>query len=104
MPEQVDQPIECCNSVESPCGSRVLSGSVVPWGTTLKQFAPEALHPPERIQAGAVCEEEVQPVRRIHVGEVHGGLSLVGGTTHWSRRLQEFILLRSREQQRHVIN
>ena len=29
--------------------------------------------------------EELQPVGRTHVGEVHGELSPVGGTPRWSR-------------------
>jgi len=33
---------------------------------------------------GAVCEE-LQPMGRTHVGEVHGGLSPMGGTPRWSR-------------------
>lgn len=80
MLKQVDQPEGCCNPVESPCRSRVLSGPVA-----LKQSAPEGV--PQRIQAGADCEE-LQPLRRTHVGEVHGVLSPVRGTTHWNRRLR----------------
>jgi len=40
----------------------------------LEQPVPEGLHPVEGTQAGAVCEE-LQPVGRTHVREVHGGLS-----------------------------
>jgi len=32
----------------------------------------------ERIKPGAVCEE-LQPMGRTHFGEVHGGLSPMGG-------------------------
>ena len=65
----------------------------------LEQSAPEGLHPVEGSHAGAVCEE-LQTVGRIHAGEVHGGLSSVGGTSCWSRGS-----VRRKEQQReHVIN
>ena len=45
----------------------------------LGQSVPEGLHPVEGTHAGAVCEE-LQLIGRTHVGEVHGGLSPVGGT------------------------
>jgi len=46
----------------SPRRSRFagLAGLVTPWGPTLEQPAPEALHPVGRTHAGAVCEE-LQP-------------------------------------------
>ena len=50
----------------------------------MKQSNPEGLHPVEGTHPGTVCEE-LQPVGRTHVGEVHGGLSAVEGTPHWSR-------------------
>uniref|UniRef100_A0A8C0C1L8 Amyloid beta precursor protein binding family A member 1 n=1 Tax=Buteo japonicus TaxID=224669 RepID=A0A8C0C1L8_9AVES len=50
----------------------------------LEQCVPEGLHPTEGTHAGAV-REKLQPVGRIHIEEVHGGLSPMGGTTHWSR-------------------
>ena len=36
-------------------------------------------------RAGAV-REELEPVGRTHVGEVHEGLYPMGGTTQWSGR------------------
>jgi len=36
------------------------------------------------IHTGAACEE-LQPVGRTHIGEVHGELSTVGRTPRWSR-------------------
>jgi len=38
----------------------------------------------ERTQAGAVCEE-LQPMERTHIREVHGVLSPAGGTPHWRK-------------------
>jgi len=39
----------------------------------------------ERTHPGAVCEE-LQPLRKTHIEEVHGGLSPMAGTPQWSRR------------------
>jgi len=52
-------------------------------GPTLEHSVAEELHPVGRTHAGTV-HEELQPVGRT-LGEVHGGLSPVGGTPHWSR-------------------
>ena len=50
-------------------GAGLLSGLVTRGGPTLEQSVPEGL----------------QAAERTHTGEVHGGLSPVGGTPHWSR-------------------
>jgi len=44
-------------------GAGLLAGLTIPWG----------------IHTGVVCRE-LQPVGRAHIGEVHGGLHLVGET------------------------
>ncbi|GAB0179878.1 hypothetical protein GRJ2_000453100 [Grus japonensis] len=48
-------------------GAGFLAGLVTPWGTHAR-----AVH------------EELQPMGRTHVGEVHGGLTPVVGTPQWS--------------------
>ncbi|GAB0183260.1 zinc finger and BTB domain-containing protein 5 [Grus japonensis] len=53
-------------------------------GSKLEQSVPERLQPMGRIHAGEVLEE-LQPMGRTHNGAVHEGLSPVGGTPHWSR-------------------
>ena len=65
-----------CGPVGSPRWSRLLARPVAPWREepTLERSVPEGLHPVEGTHAGAVCEE-LQPVGRTHVGEVHGGVS-----------------------------
>lgn len=49
--------------------------------------SPEILHPMEGTHAGPVCE--VQPLGRISTGEVHGGLSCVGGTPRKGKECEE---------------
>lgn len=43
-----------------------------------RNYAPEGLHSVERAQTAAVLEE-LQPMGRIHIGKVCGGLFPVGG-------------------------
>lgn len=56
---------------------------------TLEQSVPEGLHPVEGTCTGAI-HEEPQPIGRANkgeratTGEVHGGLSPMGGTSHWN--------------------
>ncbi|GAB0181827.1 zinc finger and BTB domain-containing protein 5 [Grus japonensis] len=95
-PEQVDVPKGGCDPVGSPHWSKLLAGPVTLWreeptleqvcwqdlwprgGPMLEQSAPEGLHPMEGTHTGAV-HEELQPMGRTDVGEVHGGLSPVEG-------------------------
>lgn len=63
---------------EAHSGGGLLAGFVSSWGTHTRGPAPEGLCPVEGTQAGAV--PEVWPVGRSHTGEVHGGLSPVGGS------------------------
>lgn len=42
----------------------------------------EGLHPVEGIHTGA-DHEELQPMEKVHVGEVPGGLTATGGIPHW---------------------
>ena len=96
----------CLKEAVTPWGilrwSRLPAGPADPWreeptleqvcwqglwphgGPTLEQPVPEGLHPVEGIYSGVV-HGELQLVGRTHTGEVHGGLSPVGGTPHWSR-------------------
>jgi len=50
----------------------------------LQQFSPEGLHPTEKTYAGTVLKE-LQPVRRIQIGEACEELYLMGVTPHWTR-------------------
>jgi len=65
----------------------------------LAYSALKKLHPVEGTHAEAVCEE-LQPVGKIHVGEVHGGLSPVGGTPCCSRGRER----RNKQQRQYVMN
>ena len=89
-----------CDLVES-CESGLLAGPVSPnreeltleqvcwqnlWphgGPTQEQPAPVGVHPMEATHDGALCKE-LQPVGKIHDGEVHGELSPAVGTPWWS--------------------
>ena len=85
---------------EAQAGAGLLAGLVTLWkGPMLEQSVPEGLQPGEGTLAGAVCEE-LQPMGRTHVGEVHGGLSPVGGTPWWSRGRVRSPRARRKEQQR----
>jgi len=53
-------------------------------GPTLEQPVFEGLHPMEGTHTGAV-REELQPVGRTHISEVHGRLSPMRGSSCWSR-------------------
>ncbi|KAK4810846.1 hypothetical protein QYF61_008818 [Mycteria americana] len=78
-PEQLDAPEGGCDPVESPCWSRFSDRTCDPMGDPrwsspfLKDRTPWKGHM-ERTHTGAV-REELQPMGRTHVGEVHGGLS-----------------------------
>lgn len=61
-----------------------LAEFVTLWGPTLEVSVPEGLGPMERTHTGAVCQE-LQPLGRTHMGEVHGGLFSVKVTSHRSR-------------------
>ena len=50
----------------------------------LEQPVPEGLHTVGRSRTAAV-REELQPLGRIHVGEVCGELSPMDGTSQWGR-------------------
>jgi len=56
----------------------------------------------EGTHAGAI-REELQPIGRTHVGEVHGGLSSMGGTACWGRGRVSGVLLRGKEWQRQCV-
>ncbi|GAB0190583.1 hypothetical protein GRJ2_001523600 [Grus japonensis] len=80
-------PGRTCGPVERGTYSRagLLAGVVTPWGT----------------HVGAV-REELQPMGRTHIGEVHGGLSPVRGTPCWSRGTMRGVLpLRMKKRQKH---
>jgi len=64
---------------EAHARAGLLAGLVTPWGPTLEQPVPEGLHPVEGTHAGAV-REELQPMGRTCIGEVHGEQSPVRGT------------------------
>jgi len=91
---------------EEPILEQVCWQDLWPHGrSTLEQSAPERLHLVERTNAEAVCEE-LQPLGRTHIGEVHGALSSMSGTSCWSRGGVWGVLpLRRKEWQRqHVMN
>lgn len=95
--EQLDVSKGGCGPEGSLCWCRFLAGPADSWGGVLAEarFAgrtcdpigspslPEGLHSVERTHAGAV--HDLQPVGRIHTGEVCRGLSQVRGTPRWSR-------------------
>lgn len=62
-----------------PTQEQVPAGTVAPMGPTLEQSFPDGLYTTERTHAIAVLEE-LQPVRRNHVGAVDEGLYFTGGT------------------------
>lgn len=72
-------------AVGSPCWSRLLTGVVASWREeptweqVCLQCVPEGPQPAKGTHAGATCEE-LQPVGRIHTGEVHRELSPAGGS------------------------
>ncbi|GAB0209911.1 hypothetical protein GRJ2_003456800 [Grus japonensis] len=74
MPEQVNAPEGGYDPVESLHWSKLLAGLVDLWREepTLEQSIPEGLHPVEEIRA---VHEELQPVGRTQIGEIHGRLS-----------------------------
>ena len=102
MPEQADAQRRLW-PVGSLCWSRLLVGPVAPWREeprlvqvswqglwpwgvpTVEQYVLKGLYPKGGSHAAAVCEE-LQTTGRTYVGEIHGELSLVGGTQHRSRR------------------
>lgn len=53
-------------------------------GPTLGECVSAGLHPNEKDHTGAICEE-LLPLGRTQVGEVHGGLFSVGETPHWRK-------------------
>jgi len=58
-----------CDPVGDACWSSLFLEDCTPWeGPTLEKFV-----------------ENCKPVGRSHVGEIHSGLSPVGGPPHWSR-------------------
>ena len=121
--EQVDVPEGGCDTMGSPCWSRILAWPVDPWGEEptleqvcwqdlwfcvgfmLEQSVPEGLHPTEGTYDGADCEQ-LQPVGSTHTKEVHVGLFPIDGTLCWSRAKAWVLLpLRTKEWQReHVMN
>ncbi|GAB0208471.1 EH domain-containing protein 4 [Grus japonensis] len=105
MLEQVEAPEGGCDPMGNPCWSKLLAGPVTPWREETTAGLLAGLVTPmgdprwsslflkdctpwkgqvERTHAETICEE-LQPMGRTHVGEVHGGLSPMGGTPHWSR-------------------
>jgi len=87
MLEKVDVP----NLAVTPWGAHTGAGSW--WDLWTRgerspgwsRFADRACDLVERIHVGTV-PKELQPVGRTHTGEVHGGLSPMGGTPCWSSR------------------
>lgn len=69
---------------ETHTGVGLLAELVTLWRLTQEQVVPEGLPPMGWTHAGA-SHEEWQPVRRAHVGGIHGQLLPMGGTSHWSR-------------------
>lgn len=96
MPEQVDAQKEAAIPWEAhtgagswqdlpTCGEEPMLDQLFPMGDP--QWSSLFLHgctPWKGPTTGAFCEE-LQPVGRTRAGDVHGGLSLVSGTLHWSR-------------------
>lgn len=79
-------PVRGCGPVKRETQTRVgfLAGLLTLWTLTQEQTASEGQQPIGRTHARAGHEEQ-WPVERAHVGEVHGRLFHVGGTSHWSR-------------------
>ncbi|GAB0181585.1 hypothetical protein GRJ2_000623800 [Grus japonensis] len=68
---------------------------------TLEQFAPEGLHPVGETTLEKFVKD-CSPWERLHVGEVHEGLSPVRGTPCWSRGMMRGVLpLRTKKRQKH---
>lgn len=51
----------------------------------MEKPVPGELHFVAVTSTGAV-NEELHPVETMHIGEVHGGLSTIGGNPGWSKR------------------
>jgi len=84
MLEQLAVPWWKLQPMESPCRSKLLTGTVVHGEELmLEQVNPQELYPVERTHVGAV-PDELQPMGRTHAEEVNEGLCPVGGTLHWS--------------------
>jgi len=61
-----------------------LKEAATPWGARTGAGLLAGLVTPRGTNTGAVCEG-LHPVGRTHIGEIHGELSPVRGTSRWSR-------------------